>query len=72
MTMSPSQPATLVERIVRREPEGWLGLSDLLEHAQELAAIAPGRGTVPEAVAERIRRAFPDGLVAMPDRQNAP
>lgn len=75
-------PATLVERIVRREPEGWSGLSDLLAHAQELAAIAPGRGTVdlvlstqgqvPEAVAERIRRALPDRLVATPGRGNAP
>jgi broad-specificity NMP kinase len=30
-------PATLVERIVEREPAAWSGLDELVEHAQELA-----------------------------------
>ncbi len=74
-------PATLVERITRREPEGWSGLAGLLAHAQRLAAIAPGTGTVdlvlstegqlPRAVAERIRRALPDHLAASTTRAGA-
>jgi adenylate kinase family enzyme len=33
-----AQPATLVERIVRREPGAWSGLDELVEHAHGLAA----------------------------------
>jgi GTPase SAR1 family protein len=69
-----AQPATLVERIVEREPESWSGLAGLVEHAQELAATMPALRGVdlvltteaqrPEAVAQRIRAALPDRLVA--------
>jgi chloramphenicol 3-O-phosphotransferase len=68
-----AQPATLVERIVEREPEGWSGLSHLIQHTQDLAATMPAlrgvdlvlstEGQRPEAVAERIRAARPDQLV---------
>jgi len=68
-----AQPATLVERIIRREPEGWSGLSGLIEHTQQLAVSMPAlrgvdlvlstEGQRPEAVAERIRAALPDQLV---------
>jgi broad-specificity NMP kinase len=69
-----AQPSTLAERIVAREPDGWSGLSQLVEHAQELAETMPGldgvdlvlstEGQRPEAVAERIRAARPDQLAA--------
>ena len=69
-----ARPATLVERIIQREPQGWSGLGDLVAHAQELAALVPARGSVdlvlstegqrPEAVAECIRQALPDELIA--------
>jgi cytidylate kinase len=69
-----AQPATLVERILAREPAGWSGLSGLIEHAQALAATMPRlrgfdlvlttEGQRPEAVAERIRAARPDILGA--------
>ena len=36
-----AKPATLVERIIDREPESWSGLLELVEHAQELAASMP-------------------------------
>jgi hypothetical protein len=67
-----AQPATLVERIVEREPETWSGLADLVEHTQELAVTMPGlsgvdlvlstEGRQPEDVARRIRAALPDRL----------
>ena len=37
-----AQPATLVERLIEREPESWSGLADLVEHTQELASPCPG------------------------------
>ena len=33
-----AKPATLVERIIDREPANWSGLPELVEHAQRLAA----------------------------------
>jgi len=69
-----ARPATLVERVIQREPQGWSGLGDLVAHAQELAALVPAPGSVdlvlstegqrPEAVAECIRQALPDELIA--------
>ena len=69
-----AQPATLVERLIEREPESWSGLADLVEHTQELAVIMPAlsgvdlvlstEGQRPEAVAEGIRAALPSQLVA--------
>lgn len=69
-----AQPATLVERIIEREPAGWSGLDGLVEHAQELAVSMPAlrgvhlvlstEGRHPEAVAERIRAARPDQLLS--------
>ena len=68
-----AQPATLVERIIEREPESWSGLSWLVDHAQELAVTMPAlrgvdlvlstEGQQPEAVAERIRAARPAQLL---------
>ena len=68
-----AQPATLVERIIRREPEGWSGLSGLVEHTQQLAVsmravqgvdlVLSTEGQRPDAVAERIRAALPNQLV---------
>jgi gluconate kinase len=62
-------PATLVERIIEREPESWSGLAGLVEHTQELAVTMPALRGVdlvlttdaqrPEAVAHRIRAALP-------------
>ena len=67
-----AQAATLVERIIEREPASWSGLSGLVAHAQELAMTMPAlsgvdlvvstEGQTPEAVAERIRAARPDQL----------
>ena len=67
-----ARPATLVRRIVEREPPTWSGLDDLVEHAQELAASMPAlsgvdlilstEGERPEDVAARIRAARPDWL----------
>ena len=67
-----ARPATLVERIVEREPPTWSGLDDLVEHAQELAASMPAlsrvdlvlstEGERAEDVAARIRAARPDWL----------
>ena len=66
-------PATLVERIIEREPESWSGLRELVEHAQQLAASMPAlrgidvvvstEGQRPEAVAQRIRDAHPVRLL---------
>ncbi len=68
-----AQPATLVERIVEREPESWSGLGELVEHTQELAVSMSALSRVdlvlttedqrPEAVAHRIRVALPGHLV---------
>jgi hypothetical protein len=67
--------ATLVERIIEREPASWSGLAGLVEHTQVLAATMPSlrgvdlvavtEGQRPEAVAARIRAALP-GHVAVP------
>jgi len=67
-----AQPANLAERIMKREPPSWSGLSGLVEHAQELAATMPGladvdlvlstEGERAEDVAARIRAARPDWL----------
>jgi broad-specificity NMP kinase len=67
-----ARPATLVERIVEREPAGWSGLDELVEHAQELAASMPALCRVDlvvstqdapaEDVAARIRAAGPPAL----------
>jgi predicted kinase len=67
-----AQPATLVERIIEREPASWSGLPGLVEHAQELAASMPAlsgvdlvlstEGQRPEDVAARIRAACPAWL----------
>ena len=69
-----AQPATLVARLIEREPESWSGLADLVEHTQELALTMPAlsginlvlstEGQRPEAVADRIRAALPSQLVA--------
>lgn len=69
-----AHPATLVERIIAREPESWSGLADLVEHTQELAVTMPAltgvdlvlstEGERPEAVARRLRAALPASLVA--------
>jgi GTPase SAR1 family protein len=70
-----ARPATLVRRIVEREPPAWSGLDDLVEHAQELAASMPAlsgvdlilstEGERAEDVAARIRAARPDWLSRM-------
>jgi chloramphenicol 3-O-phosphotransferase len=67
-----ARPATLVERIVDREPPSWSGLDRLVEHTQELAATMPALSGVDlvlstdgeraEDVAARIRAARPDWL----------
>ena len=69
-----ARPATLAERIVAREPSGWSGLAQLVEHAQELATtmralrgvdlVLSTEGERAEDVAERIRAAF--GPLAFP------
>jgi Mrp family chromosome partitioning ATPase len=69
-------PATLVERIIDREPESWSGLPELVEHAQQLAADMPAlrgidlvvstEGQRPETVAQRIRDAHPGRLLTPP------
>lgn len=67
-----ARPTTLAARITAREPESWSGLSDLVEHAQELAVSMPAlngvdlvlstEGQRAEAVAARVRAARPDEL----------
>jgi hypothetical protein len=67
-----AEPATLVERIVQREPAGWSGLDQLVEHAQDLAATMPAldrvdlvvstEGASPEDAAAHIRAAGPPEL----------
>jgi hypothetical protein len=71
-----AKPATLVERIIEREPESWSGLPGLVEHARQLAAGMPAlhgidlvvstEGQRPETVAQRIRDAHPSRLVTPP------
>ena len=71
-----AQAGTLVDRIIEREPAGWSGLAELVEHAQDLAVTMPAlsgvdlvvttEGQRPEAVAQRIREALPVHLVAAP------
>ena len=67
--------ATLVERLIEREPGNWSGLAGLVEHTQELAVTMPSLRGVdlvisteawrPEEAAARIRAALP-GHVAVP------
>jgi len=67
-----AHPATLVTRILAREPASWSGLGALVAHAQELAASMPGlsgvglafstEGTRAEDVADRIIARCPDQL----------
>jgi len=64
--------ATLVERIVEREPASWSGLPGLVEHAQQLATTMPAlrgvdlvvstEGKRAEDVAARIRAACAERL----------
>lgn len=68
-----AQPATLIQRIIEREPESWSGLPWLIDHAQQLAVTMPAlrgvnlvlstEGQQPEAVAGRIRTARPAQLL---------
>ena len=68
-----AEPATLVERIIEREPASWSGLAELVEHTRELAAtmarlagvdlVLSTEGQRPEDVAARIRAACPDRLL---------
>jgi broad-specificity NMP kinase len=74
-----ARPATLAERIVAREPAGWSGLGQLVEHAQELVTtmralqgvdlVVSTEGERPEDVAERIRAVF--GPLRPPDSRKA-
>jgi hypothetical protein len=67
-----ARAATLVERLVEREPASWSGLPGLVEHAQQLATSMPALGGVDlvvstegnraEDVAARIRAACADRL----------
>ena len=69
-----AQPATSIGRLIERQPESWSGVADLVEHTQELALTMPAlsgvdlvlstEGWRPEAVADRIRAALPNQLVA--------
>ena len=69
-----ARPETLRKRIIEREPEGWWGLPELLDHATALAATMPNLdafdlvvntdGERPETVADRIRAARPGQLGA--------
>jgi hypothetical protein len=78
-----AEPRTLVERITEREPAAWSGLTELLEHTQELAVTMPALALVdlvlstederPEDVAAFIRAACPTQLTApAPPSGNAP
>jgi hypothetical protein len=69
-----ARPATLVERLVEREPASWSGLARLVEHTQELATSMPALAGVDlvlstdgqraEDIAARIRAAGPERLRA--------
>jgi adenylate kinase family enzyme len=64
--------ATLQARIIAREPAGWSGLDQLVATTARLAPVIAGLDGIalslstdeqrPEAVAQRIRDAFPDPL----------
>lgn len=71
-----ANPATLRDRIVAREPDGWFGLDRLLDEAAHLHASMPTlegvqvvldteRSTVAQVV-QAIRHARPDVLAASP------
>jgi len=76
-----AQPATLVDRIIEREPASWSGLANLVEHTQVLAEtmqtlrgvdlVVSTEGRRPEDVAARIRAALP-GRVTAPASERAP
>jgi hypothetical protein len=65
-------PATLRERIVAREPPGWLGLAHLLDEAPRLHAslaaldgvhlVLDSERASPGKIAEQVRAASPDTL----------
>jgi hypothetical protein len=65
-------PATLLERIVAREPPGWSGLTHLLDEAPRLHAslaaldgvhlVLDSERTSPGEIAEQVRAARPDPL----------
>jgi DNA polymerase III delta prime subunit len=67
-----AEPATLRRRVIEREPSGWSGLDDLVGATTRMAPLIAGldgvaltlstEGQRPEAVAERIRAAFPGPL----------
>lgn len=64
-----AEPASLVGRIVAREPEGWSGLSELVDHTQRLAVsmrdlngiglVVSTEGRRAESVAASIRKSLP-------------
>jgi hypothetical protein len=67
-----ADPATLRERIVAREPDGWPGLDELLAPSERLSPLIAALdgvdlalstdGERPESIAERIRSAFASAL----------
>ncbi len=69
-----AEPATLARRIVEREPAGWSGLDELVAISARLGPVNAGldgvalalstEGERPEAVAARIRDAWPAQLRA--------
>jgi RNase adaptor protein for sRNA GlmZ degradation len=71
-----ARPATLVERIIDRKPESWSGLTQLVAHAQQLAASMPALRDIdlvldtehqrPEALAQLVRDAHPGRLRTPP------
>jgi adenylate kinase family enzyme len=69
-----AEPATLRQRIIEREPEGWSGLDELVEATGRLAPVIAGLegitlalstdGERADVIAERIRDRFPVALRA--------
>jgi ribose 1,5-bisphosphokinase PhnN len=67
-----AEPATLAQRIVEREPEGWSGLDQLVAASARLGPVIAGldgvaltlstEGARPVEVSTRIRDAFPAAL----------
>jgi hypothetical protein len=67
-----AEPATLRRRVIAREPAGWSGLDDLLDATTRMAPPVAGldgvaltlstEGQRADAVADRIRDAFPGAL----------
>jgi predicted kinase len=67
-----AEPATLRRRIIEREPEGWAELDQLVAASARLSPVIAGldgvalalstEGQRPQAVAERIRDAWPGKL----------